>query len=129
MKQEQTVNTSDLALAAALLAIGIPFASTPFASFRTVKGGDQYVFLFAPESKCGNYSTAELINAWEDEAWHIKNPEHPFAYIKCGFSNRSGLLDKVKSAAPLVIVEKHGKLAILSAGASPEFQTAIFSRL
>jgi hypothetical protein len=124
----QTFNTTDLALAAALAALGIPFDDLPFVSTKSTKG-EHFVFLFKAVSNCGKFHTSDMARAWESEAWHVENPEHPFAYIKCAFKNREALLDKVKSAAPLIVVPKNGKLAIVSADASPELQTSIFSKL
>jgi hypothetical protein len=125
----QTYHTNDLALAAALAAMGIPFASLPFVHSKSAKGGDSYLFFFKDVSECGKYRTGELSKAWNDAEWHTKNPEHPFSYVLCAFKNREALLDKVKQSAPLVVIEKAGKMAIVSANASPELQTAIFSKL
>lgn len=117
-----------MALAAALAALGIPFAEIPFVSTKSTKG-EHFVFLFEGVSNCGQFKTADMLKAWESDGWHVENPEHPFAYIKAAFANREALLDKVKQAAPLVVIERAGKFAILSANASPELQTAIFSKL
>jgi hypothetical protein len=124
----QTFNTTDLALAAALAALGIPFDDLPFVSTKSAKGS-HFVFLFKAVSNCGKFHTSDMARAWESESWHVENPEHPFAYIKAAFLNRVALLDTVKQAVPFIVVPKGGKLAIVSASASPETQTAIFSKL
>lgn len=121
--------TNNLALAAALLSVGIPFGETPFTLTKSNKGGDNYTFFFGEKSECGKYSTDELMKAWYDDAWHVENPEHPFAYVKCAFQNRERLLDKVNQGAPLIVIEKNGKLAILSSNTSEETQEKIFRRL
>ena len=125
---KQTFSTTDLALAAALAALGIPFDDLPFVSTKSAKG-EHFVFLFKAVSNCGKFHTSDMARAWESEAWHVANPEHPFAYIKCAFKNRAALLDTVKQAVPFVVVPKGGKLAIVPANASVEAQTAIFSKL
>jgi hypothetical protein len=124
-----TIQTTNLSLAAALAAVGIEFDKVPFTKSKSFRGGDQFTFFFKERSICGAYDTKELLAAWDDDKWHIKNPEHPFAYIKCAFSNRERLLDKVNQASPLVVIEKGGKLAIISANASEAFQEKIFSQL
>jgi len=125
----QTFSTTDLALAAALAALGIPFDDNhPVVSTKSTKG-EHFVFLFKAVSNCGKFHTHDMLKAWECETWHTENPEHPFAYVSCAFKNREALLDKVKQSAPLIVVPKGDKLAIISANASPELQTAIFSKL
>lgn len=123
------LQTDQLSLAAALLAVGIPlFEGTPFVKTRTEKG-PKYTFLFQSTSACGAFKTGELMRAWEDVDWHLSNGEHPFAYIKCAFTNRERLLDKVNQGTELVMIEKNGKMALISKGASEALQTSILSQL
>ena len=124
-----TCNTTDLALAAALAAMGIPFHEVPFVCSKNAKGQETYIFIFEPASPCGKYPAPELIRAWADEKWQAENPEHPFCFIRAAFRNRESLLDAVKQGAPLVMIPQAGKIAILPANASPSLQTAIFSQL
>lgn len=112
-----TTNTS---LAAALTAVGIPLSEKPF--LKVVGDGirgERTVWFFEPQSPCGKYKTKELIAAWGDDAWHLANPEHPFAYIKCALSNRERLVDKVKQDVPLACVKRRGKIAFIPLDASP----------
>lgn len=123
------IETNDLALASALLALGIPFfEGTPFMKTRTAKG-ESYTFLFQEQSNCGTFKTGEMIRAWNDPTFHEKNPEHPFSYISCAYRNKEALLDKVKGGLELVIIEKNGKIAIISKNASADLQHKIFSQL
>ena len=115
--------TSNTALAAALSAVGIPLAEKPFV--RVVGDGirgERVVWLFEPQSSCGKYLTAELIAAWSDNAWHIANPEHPFAYIKAALMNREALVTKIKQDVPIACISRHGKFAFLPLNASPQTQ-------
>lgn len=124
------IKVQNLSLAAALLALGIEFDdSTPFMTTKKLDGGSETLFFFKDTSMCGQYSTLRMINAWSDPNFHIDNPEHPWAYISCAFKNRDGLLDKVKQSADMVVIEKNGKLAVISKNASLETQTKIFSQL
>ena len=111
--------TSNTCLAAALAAVGIPLAEKPFV--RVVGDGirgERVVWFFDQQSPDGNFETKELITAWNDDAWHLANPEHPFAYIKCALKNREQLVDKVKQDVPLACVKRRGKIAILPLDAS-----------
>jgi len=125
---KQTFSTTDISLAAALSALGIPFDDIPFVSTRSTKG-EHFVFLFKAVSNCGKYHTSDMARAWETESWHVENPEHPLAYMKCSHMNKLALLDTVKQAVPFVVVPKGGKLAVVAADASVETQTAIFRKL
>lgn len=128
-RHTQTYSTQSLAVAAALASVGIPFNSEiPFIKSRTTKG-ETYTFFFTDASACGKYRTGDLMKAWENPAFHEDYPEHPLSFIRCAFANREALLDKTKQDAALVVIEKGGKLAILSENASPELQTKVFAKL
>lgn len=127
----QPYSTNDLALAAALSAIGIPLfefedASPPYVKTRNLSGST-FTFFFEPESAEGVTKTYE--DAWYDDSWVEKNPDHPFTYIKCAFKNRNTLLDVVNQSHTIVIIEKGNKFALLSSNASEETKNAVFSRL
>lgn len=118
--------TSNTGLAAALTAVGIPLAAKPFV--RVVGDGvrgERLVWFFEPQSEDGRLQTKELIAAWNDEAWHLANPEHPFAYVKCALLNRERLVDKVKQDVPLACLRRRGKIAILPLNASRATEEAI----
>lgn len=123
--------TTNTLLAAALSAIGIPF-STRASSIVTgdsIAGSGRITWYFEPRSACGQYSTAELINAWDDKGWHARNPEHPFAYIKCAMQNYSRLIDHLKHDVPIGLVKHRGKIALVSLNASQSLQDSIFRKL
>jgi hypothetical protein len=86
-------------------------------------------FFFEPVSPCGQFVTAELILAWDDPEWHIRNPEHPFAYQKTAFSNHERLLDWIKKKIPIVAVKRGSKIAFLTRDAHPEIQRRVFNEL
>ena len=59
----------------------IPLAERPF--LRVVGDGirgERVVWFFDPQDPDGRFQTRDLIAAWHDDAWHLANPEHPFAY-------------------------------------------------
>ncbi len=122
--------TSNTVLAAALSAVGIPLAEKPFV--RVVGDGirgERVVWFFEPQSPFGKYLTAELIAAWSDHAWHIANPEHPFAYIKAALMNREALVTKIKQDVPIACISRHGKFAFLPLNASPQTQDLLLRTL
>lgn len=123
---------SNDALVAALLALGIE-EDSKYSSARVVGDGIQgdgnQVCFFKPKSSCGKYSTAEMIKAWDDPTWHERNPQHPFAYIKCGLVNLWHLRTSRQTQAPLAKVRKGKKFALISLNASPAFEAKLLRRL
>ncbi len=122
--------TTNTALAAALTAVGIPLSDK---SFIKVVGdgvrGERTMWFFEERSLCGKYKTRELIAAWSDDSWHLANPEHPFAYIKCALSNREKLVDKVKQEVPLACVKRRGKIAFIPLNATLQEQDMFMRQL
>jgi hypothetical protein len=115
--------TSNTCLAAALTAVGIQLAAKPF--IRVVGdgiNGERIVWFFDPQSQDGRFQTSELIAAWHDDAWHLANPEHPFAYIKAALMNREALVTKIKQDVPIACIRRHDKFAFLPLNASPQTQ-------
>jgi len=113
-------STSNTNLTAALTAMGVPLSEKPFVQ---VVGegisGQRTIWFLEPQSADGRFQTKDLIAAWHDEAWHLANPEHPFAYIKCALMNRRQLVDKVKQDVPLACIKRKGKIAFIPLNASP----------
>ena len=125
-----STSTGNTLLAAALTAIGIPLAQKPFV--RVVGdgvSGERMIWFFEPRSHDGSHLTKDLIEAWHNESWHLANPEHPFAYIKCALLNRERLVDKVKQDAPLACIQRRGKIALISLDASPRTEEFILRHL
>lgn len=119
----------DTNLAASLLALGIPPAPEPFTKHRSIDSEKPvYTFYFQEVSNCGKYKTANMIKMWEDPDLYI-NSDHPLAYMKCLILNRNGLLDVINKAVELITIEKNGKIAVISKGASEKLQESIFSQL
>src|SRR5687768_8358319 len=82
-------NASNDMLIAALAALGIEPDNRPSTLVvgDGIKGEGNQTYYFQERSSCGQYSTQEMIQAWDDDGWHEKNPDHPFAYIKCALLN------------------------------------------
>src|SRR5690606_8695179 len=77
------LNTTDIELAAALLACGIPL----WRDLPLRRSAGEIIFYFQPMSPCGQFQTAPLMLAWQDKEWHREHPEHPFAYVSCAIEN------------------------------------------
>ena len=122
--------TTNTPLAAALTAVGIPLSDRPFLKIvgDDVRG-ERTMWFFDAQSPCGKYKTKELIAAWGDDAWHLANPEHPFAYIKCALTNRERLVDKVKQDVPLACVKRRGKIAFIPLDATQQVQDMFLRKL
>ena len=122
----QTTNTK---LAAALAALGIPLRKQD--PFRVMIGdvGERVAYFFEPVDPSGRFVTAELILAWDDQEWHQRNPEHPFAYMKVAFSNHERLLDWIRKKIPIVAVTRGSKIAFLTRDAHPVVERNVFERL
>lgn len=128
--REQYTTTNDISLASALLALGIPpLKEQPYFKTKNSKGNDQYMFQFQMVSDCGLYKTQDMISAWYDSEFHLKNPEHAFSYIKCAFSNREGILDLINKDPGMVMIKQHGKIAIVSKNASEATKDLIINAL
>ena len=121
--------TSNTCLAAALTALGIPLAERPFMKVVEDRRGERTIWFFEPQSHDGTHKTREMIEAWNDEAWHLRHPEHPFAYIKCAMKNREHLVDKVKQDVPLACIKRRGKIAFIPLNASPRTEDLFLRHL
>ena len=124
--------TSDINLAAALAACGIPLydfqdGSPPFAKVQS-KHGTTYNFYFEHESNDG-LMTVDLVAAWYDATYIDANPEEPFAYIKAYHDNKNALIDLVKKASSIVIIEKGRKFALISSNAPEDIKQSLFKNL
>jgi hypothetical protein len=123
------LETSNTKLAAALCAVGIPLRKETPVRLMAGDRGDSHCFFFQEQSPCGEYKTAELIKAWNDREWHLRNPEHPFAYLKVAFENHERLTDYVKKGSRIATVTRGSKFGFLSLDASDVAQKRFFTEL
>ncbi len=123
------LETANTKLAAALCAVGIPLRKETPVRLMAGGRGDSHCFFFEPIRPCGNYNTVALIKAWDDKDWHLKNPEHPFAFLKVAFDNAERLTDYIKRGERIAIVERGSKFGFLSLRASDTAQKIFFKEL
>lgn len=123
------LETSNTKLAAALCAVGIPLRKETPVRLMAGPRGDTHCFFFEEKSPCGDYLTAELIKAWDSKEWHLRNPEHPFAYLKVAFENQERLTDYIKKGTRIATVTRGSKFGFLSLDASDGAQKRFFDEL
>ena len=80
-------------------------------------------------SACGEYDTRKLIDAWHDPAWTRENPEHPFAYIKTAFQNAALLAAQSARLAPVALIRKGQRFALVPFDATPEHRQKLLTAL
>lgn len=123
------LETTNTKLAAALCAVGIPLRKDTPVRLMTGLRGDSHCFFFEAQSACGDYKTDELIKAWDNKEWHLRNPEHPFAYLKVAFDNAERLTDYIKKGTRIATVTRGSKFGFLSLAASDTAQKRFFDEL
>ena len=119
------LQTTDINLAASLLALGIPL----YSHLPVQRSDGVLTFFFRPASLCGTHHTAAMMLAWDTPAWPEKNPEHPFAYCSYAFRNRKILLRELMRSRPLVCIMHHDLPSFLTRGAPPAMEKSFLSEL
>lgn len=99
-----TVRSTELA--AALVTLGVPLAPGG-AIEKVIKPGGDELHLFHFETGRGGEA---LVQAWQNDQWEAANPEHPLSYVRAAFHNRNRLMDAMKQAVPLRVVERKGRI-------------------
>ena len=119
---EAPVKSPQTLMVAALVTFGIGLdKDCPYTETREIINGKEQrvvTWTLAASSPDGQYKTADLVAAWHSRDFGVKNPEHPFAYVKQALSNYRRLVDTIKTAAPLMVVRKGKKIALIPADAT-----------
>lgn len=120
-------------MVAALTALGIPLdTDCPYQETREmINGQEQRVrtWVLKPSSVCGRFETQAMIKAWWDDGFAKANPEHPFAYIKQAFENRERIAQAVAAHAPLALIRKGKRIALIPFDAAPERREELLKEL
>lgn len=102
-------------VAAALISVGIPYASTPII-VRKVGGKEYREYYFKSHNREKDMFTEKLVSAAKDPyGWVANNPEHPFSFALIGILN----YEKQEEAA-------NDKRALISFSLSPKKTIHIF---
>jgi len=126
-RQTNFLSTDNLALASAILAMGIPL-QTEALKIQKDNGKTKYVFLFEDSNEDGDVKTNDLIKAWNDPDFPANNTEDPFAFIICAFRNREKMLDELKQHKGYLEVKEGGRIALVSKDATAENVQELFKK-
>lgn len=117
-------NTADIRLVAALTAMGVPCDE----NHASVAAGDTRLWRISDVSNCGKYKTSDLIVFWRDSQFHVRNPQHPFAFVKAALWNHKMLVEAVKQDRALIQIRKGDSIAFLHPDCSAETERKILSQ-
>jgi hypothetical protein len=73
--------------------------------------------------------SGNLIEAWHDPVWATQNAEHPFAYITTAFRNAGLLAAEVARLAPVALIRKGKRFALVPFDATPERRQELLTAL
>ena len=117
------VTSENTELVAALVTLGVPFYDEqPFLETREIVNGEErrtVTWCLGTKTEDGRLKTRELIQWLKDEAWLRANPEHPLSYAKAAVANHQRLVAGVKISAPVALVRKGKKFALIPFDAPP----------
>ena len=126
--------TSDLTrMVAGFLTLGIALdEDCPYQETREMIGDHEQrvvTWVFKARSRCGKYDTHAMVGAWNDPDFASKSPEHPLAYIRSAFTNLSRTLAFVAGQAPLALIHKGKRMALISMDAPLERREELLAAL
>ena len=131
-----TISTTDIKLASALLACGVP--PVPGEEVSMLDGDCRRVeFNFLPVSMCGKYKTEALMAAWEmeqsatckEERFTTRNPEHPFSYCMAVWANYWGLWEYVTRATPKLYIRRGPSVAVVDPDSPQHIQDHLLGKI
>ena len=122
-----------LRLVAALTALGIPLDDDcPYLETRELIDGAErrlITWTLKARSVCGRHDTRKLIDAWHDPVWTTQNNEHPFAYLIAAFRNAAALSTEVARLAPVALIRKGRRFALVPFDATPKRREELLTAL
>ena len=122
-----------LRLVAALTALGISLDDDcPYLETRELVESRErrtVTWTLKARSICGRHDARKLVEAWHDPVWTTQNAEHPFAYIKTAFQNASLLGAEVARLAPVALIRKGRRFALVPFDATAERRQELLTAL
>jgi len=122
-----------LRLVGALTALGVPLDDDcPYMETRELIEGRErrlITWTLKARSVCGRHDARKLIEAWYDPVWTTQNAEHPFAYIATAFRNASLLGAEVTRLAPVALIRKGRRFALVPFDATAERRQELLTAL
>jgi len=128
VSDEPGCQTDDIRLAAALLAIGVApkFERVGIQIVRPGRPGNWQEFFFESRTRCGKWSTQELMAGWaQGLPWIEKNPEHPWSYIMAALANHRDLTTYLRRGNEFAFLKKGRSVAMLPMNASAGLEAQI----
>lgn len=116
-------------MVAALVTLGIPLDEDVGVQVFKQGGKETILWTLKEKSLCGKYATQAMTEAWRDPAWHLANPEHPFAYIKTAFQNHTRLVEHIKTQERIVMKRRGKKIGLVTTSTAPAVKDKIISLL
>ena len=77
----------------------------------------------------GRYDTGELMRLFHDPDFVAREPEHPLAYLKTGFSNYSRALEFIQDQGPIAVRRRGKKIGLISRRTTPDQKKMILDEL
>ena len=122
-----------LRLVGALTALGVPLDDDcPYMETRELIEGRErrlVTWTLKARSVCGCHDARKLIEAWHNPVWTTQNAEHPFAYIATAFRNASLLGAEVARLAPVALIRKGRRFALVPFDATAERRQELLTAL
>ena len=122
-----------LRLVAALTTLGIPLDDDcPYLETRELIENSErrlVTWTLKARSVCGQHEARKLIEAWHDPVWTTQHADHPFAYIKTAFQTASLLGAEVLRLAPVAIIRKGRRFALVPFDATAERRQELLTAL
>ena len=75
---------------------------------------------FTPIAKEEEINFVEFQKRFNSQEWCEANPDHPISYMRAAFDSHHGLVDKIKTMRPMLLIRKGKRLAIVPSGNDPE---------
>ncbi len=75
---------------------------------------------FAESSRCGRWTQAQVIAAWNDEAWLLGQQSSPLAYAITSVKNLRAIREELAEKVPAFVCRAHGRTVILRKDATAE---------
>jgi len=120
-------------MVAALASLGIPLdEDCPYQETREMIGDTEQVvvtWVLKAKSDCGRFDTHSLIGKWNDPDFITKEPEHPLAYLKAGFTFLNRAVEVVTHQVPLALIRKGRRIALIPMDATPERREQLLKML
>ena len=113
----ETVCCDAALLACALQCVGV--AEHPLLKFEVLdeelaeKSVTRWRWLFQPQSACGTYQTADLVQWWNDDAWIASHPSHEWAVLRKGLRSMAEVARRIRETVPRLVVRRGALMAVI----------------